>query len=468
MKVLFLNPLFGSSHPEGLDAPLGLMYLGAVLKQAGHQCELVDHTWECARNWQTWDNAVAREPDVVLINTHIRFSDTTAEAVRRVKANKAQVPVMAFGPQASTEALRLISEMGFDACVLGEPEGVMPAVLDAFASSGRLESRTGLATPGELTPGEAPRVDVEALPFPDWEWADYGRYIKTTHNAVFMCSRGYEQGDVFNQPPLIYATQPTYRCSVDRVISELTELRRRFPGFYMLLFHDEVFTENREWVIELCSRLRQVRLGVPYWCFTRPDLVDADLCRIMHRAGFAGLSMGMESGSERVLGMLKRCLTSYQTEKGFRAAQRAGLLTIGSVMIGTPGYLPEEQGETWEEIKSTEKMVNRLHPDVLTITLTTPLPGTPLYENSKDRILAKTPEEYNYYHVWPGKYPLRLDNLTPDDLTAGVNLIRRTWKWGLWRTAWRITQLALQNGAFRNTLCSHLTKVICRKVLIRT
>lgn len=468
MKILFLNPPFGYQRPEGLDAPMGIMYLGAVLKQRGHTCRLVDHAWEKQDDWSKWDTTLLEKPDIVFINTHIRFSNESREAIRRLRAQQSSIPAIAFGPQASTEAPGLLREMGFDACVVGEPEEVVPQVLRDFFDQAFLESRPGLATGKSPEPGPAPRVDVESLPFPDWDLVDYGRYIKTTHNAVFMSSRGLNYEDAFNQPPLIYAKKPTRRCSMGRVISELTELRTRFPGHYMLLFHDEVFTEDRDWVIELCSWLRQARLKVPYWCFTRPDIVDMELCRIMRRSGFVGLSMGMESGSDRILEMLERGITASQIENGFRAAQQAGLLTIGSVMIGTPGYPPDKPDETWEEIESTARMIGRLHPDVLTVTLTTPLPGTDLYERSKDRILAEDPEEFNFYHVWDGKYPLRLDNLKPNDLARGVYLIRQAWKKGLWKTAWRVARSALRNGAFRNTLCAQVVKVVCRKILPRT
>ena len=479
MKLLFLNPPFGYKRPEGLDAPMGIMYLSAVLKQHGHTCNLVDHAWEDKDDWSKWDIALKEKPEVVLVNTQIRYSDETHEAIRRIRSRHASIPAVAFGPQASTEAPRLLMEMGVDACVIGEPEEIVPQVLSEYNQTSETMKKTetengapitfkafpGIATRDFPEPDTAPRVDIEALPFPDWDLVDYGRYIQTTRNAVFLSSRGYELEDTFSQPPLIYATRPTRRCSVDRVVDELTELRRRFSGRYMILFHDEVFTEDREWVIRLCSRLRQANLDVPYWCFTRPDLVDTHLCRIMRMAGFVGLSMGMESASDRILDILERGYTLSQIEDGFRAAQKAGLLTVGSVMIGTPGRTPGTPDETWEEIESTANMVGRLHPDVLTVTFTTPLPGTTLHEIGADRILATSQEDYNYYHVWPGKYPLRLDLLTPEDLTAGLGLIRRTWKGGLWKTAWRISSLGLLNGAFRNTLFSHAVKVICRKIL---
>lgn len=465
LKILFLNPPFGSRRPEGLDAPMGIMVLGAVLKQAGHACSLVDHVWEKQDDWSKWDSALLEKPDMVLVHTQIRFSHETHAAIRRLRSRYPSLPAIAFGPQASTESSRLLEEMGFDACVIGEPEEVIPDVFDDLARRRTVLARPGIATRENPDSGPAPRVDVEKLPFPDWDLVAYGRYIRSTHSAVFMASRGLNYEDKFNQPPLIYATRPTRRLSTERVMRELTQLRERFPGKYMLLFHDEIFTEDRDWVIKLCSELKKSKLGVPFWCFTRPDLIDTELCRIMRRSGFAGLSMGMESASNRILGILGKELTVSHIEKGFRSAQRAGLLTTGSVMIGTAGCEPGQPDEDRRELESTVKMVARLHPDVLTVTLTTPLPGTPLYGLLKDRVLAKSPEEFNYYHVWPGKYPLRLENLTAGDLAKTVAHIRAAWKRKLWKTAFRILILAIRNGSFRDTLFHQVTKVMKRKVL---
>ena len=465
MKILFLNPPFGYNRPEGLDAPMGIMYLGAVLKQAGHSCSFVDNVWERHDDWSKWDSALSEKPDIVLVNTQIRFSNETREAIRQLRSKSSVLLAIAFGPQASTEPSRLLLEMGFDACVIGEPEEVINNVLNDIANQKTGIVRRGIATNENPNPGPAARIDVETLPFPDWDLVEYSRYISATHNAVFMASRGLNYEDMFNQPPLIYATNPTRRLSIERVIRELARLRERFPGNYMLLFHDEIFTEDRDWVIKLCAELRKSKFRVPYWCFTRPDLVDTELCRIMRQSGFVGLSMGMESASDRILEILGKKLTVSQIEKGFRAVQRAGLLTTGSVMIGTAGYEPGQPDENWQELGYTINMVARLHPDVLTVTLTTPLPGTPMYGLLKDRILAKSPREFNYYDVWPGKYPLHLNNLTADDLAKAVAHIRDAWKRKLWKTALRTLNLAISNESFRNTLYDQATKIMRRKVL---
>lgn len=458
MKILFLNPPFGAQRPEGLDAPLGIMYLAAVLKKAGHQCSFVDHAWEKQDDWSRWDSVILEKPDLILINTQIRFSNETKEALRRVKLKYSTLLVIAFGPQASTQAPGLLKS-GFDACVVGEPEEIILEFLNGK------KSLSGLATKENPQPGLAPRIRAETLPAPEWDFVNYRCYIEATHNAVYTASRGLNHEDKFNQPPLIFAQNPTSRLPVERVIGELCLLRQSYPGSYMLLFHDEVFTEDRDWVIELCHELKKAKLGVPYWCFTRPDLVDLELCQIMRQSGFVGISMGMESGSDRILKMLGRNLTALQIEKGFRAVQKAGLLTTGSVMIGTAGSGTDTLDETREEIIATIELAKRLQPDVLTVTLTTPLPGTPLYENLKERILAKAPKEFNYLHVWPGKYPIKLDTLSPEELTTSVAEIRRAWKKGLWKTVWRIAKLARLNSAFRNTLFDQVIKVVGRKVL---
>ena len=464
MKILFLNPPFGSRRPEGLDAPMGIMYLGSVLKQAGYSCSLVDHVWEKQDDWRRWDFALSQKPDMVLVNTQIRFSNETQEAMKRLRSQCPSLQAIAFGPQASTEPSRLLLEMGFDACVIGEPEEVVPDVFRDMAKRKTILARPGIATVENPDSRPAPRVGVERLPPPDWDLVEYGRYIDATHSAVFMASRGLNYEDKFNQPPLIYAKKSTRRLSIERVLLELMQLRKRFPGNYMLLFHDEIFTEDREWVIKLCAALRKAQLKMPYWCFTRPDLIDEELCRILRRTGFVGLSMGMESASDRILGILGKGLTVSQIEAGFRSAQKAGLLTTGSVMIGTASDEPGQPDENRQEFEATARMVDRLHPDVLTVTLTTPLPGTPLYESLKERVLAKSPEEFNYYHVWPGKYPLRLKDLTAEDLMKAVARIRSAWKRKLWKTALRIGALAFSNRAFRNTLFDQIAKVLKRKV----
>ena len=101
---------------------------------------------------------------------------------------------------------------------------------------------------------------------------------------------------------------------------------------------------------------------------------------------------------------------------------------------------------------------------MLTVTLTTPLPGTALYERVHRRLLLKEPEEFNYYHVWPGKYPVQLQSLVSEQLDKAVARIRRNWKRGLWKTALRTAVLAGRNAAFRRTLYQQVLKVVRRKL----
>ncbi|MEW6265008.1 MAG: radical SAM protein [Thermodesulfobacteriota bacterium] len=459
MKILFLNPPFGAERPEGLDPPLGIMFLGAVLKEKGHETRLVDHAWVEAGDWSVWDKALDDGPEAVLVNTQIRFERDAAEAMRRLRAKRPDLPAAAFGPQASTEAPRLLGELGFDVCVIGEPDDVIPAWLaeGAFRPGPGNASRPGLAGAAHPVPEPAPRVDMERLPEPDYDLVDYRRYIDRTLNAVFLASRGLNHIDAFYQPTLIHALNPTRRVSVDKALAGLQYLRSRFDGRFLLLFHDEAFTEDRNWVMELCRALPDLKLGLPFWCFTRPDLLDEELTRVMVRAGFAGVSLGLESASDRVLETLGRGLTRDQILSGFRAARKAGLLITGSVMIGTPG-------ETEADLAATVDMIARHRPDVLTVTLTTPLPGTGLHGRFADRLLIEDPEDFNYYDHRPGRTPLRLDDLTGGQLEAALARLRSNWKRGLWRTGVSLARTALRNPPFRRACLGPILRVARRKI----
>jgi len=168
---------------------------------------------------------MAEESDVLLVNTQIRFTRDTDDGLDRARANCPAIPAIAFGPQASTEPVRLL-EMGFDACVIGEPEEIVPAVLAELACAppgsrrARLAAagRAGLATHELPAPGPAPRIEFESAPAARLGHCRYDRYLGETHNAVYMASRGWEHEDAFNQPPLIYAAlhPPPFRGPRDR------------------------------------------------------------------------------------------------------------------------------------------------------------------------------------------------------------------------------------------------------------
>lgn len=87
--------------------------------------------------------------------------------------------------------------------------------------------------------------------------------------------------------------------SVANVIAELKYVKRRFPNLQVVSSNDEVFSLNKEWLREFCTEYGK-EIGLPFHCDIHPSLVNDEIMAMMSAAGLKTVSIGVQSGSERV------------------------------------------------------------------------------------------------------------------------------------------------------------------------
>jgi radical SAM superfamily enzyme YgiQ (UPF0313 family) len=93
----------------------------------------------------------------------------------------------------------------------------------------------------------------------------------------------------------------------------------------------------------------------------------------MYDAGCFAVWLGVESGSEIILGAMNKKIKIEQTKLAYKTAHQIGLMTIANVVLGFPG-------ETEQTALQTIQLVKELDPEDVGFYIATPYPGTPLYE----------------------------------------------------------------------------------------
>jgi radical SAM superfamily enzyme YgiQ (UPF0313 family) len=134
----------------------------------------------------------------------------------------------------------------------------------------------------------------------------------------------------------------------------------------------DLFTVNREQVIELCKLIIADGLKVTWTANSRVDYVDEEMLKLMGQAGCILISWGIESGNELVL---KRAHKGYKMEQAHKAlqwAKAAGIKNWGYFIIGLPG-------ETVETIQETMAISKKLPLDIALFHVAAPYPGTPFF-----------------------------------------------------------------------------------------
>ena len=156
--------------------------------------------------------------------------------------------------------------------------------------------------------------------------------------------------------------------SVDYVLDALERVLARLP-VKMVQIKDDTFTTNKKRVLELCRGIRERGLRFFWSCDTRVDLLTEPLLREMRLAGCQRLSMGVESGSQRILDAIDKKITPDEIIASTEMAKRVGIKVRYYMMLGN-------RGETAETFQETLDFLERARPHEYIFSCLSIYPGT--------------------------------------------------------------------------------------------
>ncbi|MGY8686062.1 radical SAM protein, partial [Bradyrhizobium sp. UFLA05-153] len=122
-------------------------------------------------------------------------------------------------------------------------------------------------------------------------------YLMTSRGCPYSCSFCCISfmKDLYKDTP----GQDLRRRSVEHVIEELETAKARQPSLRYVYFFDDVFVFDRKW-IEAFAKEYKARIGLPFWCYGYVNTTKPPLIAALKEAGIEGISMGIQSGSERI------------------------------------------------------------------------------------------------------------------------------------------------------------------------
>jgi radical SAM superfamily enzyme YgiQ (UPF0313 family) len=379
LKITLVNPPYppnAHSHPPFI--PLGLAYLGAVAENAGHQVTVID----CQGEKLTYDSfrqRIARVPsDVVgVTSTTLLYNSakTILEIAKEVHPNAVS---MIGGSHVSFWDENALNESkSIDVIVRREGETTFLELLQRIEAKKNFAGVLGTTFRG--SDGKIQRnedrpflLDLDSLPSPAYHLLpldSYHRMGKTIFPIV--TSRGCVQWCDFCSTVRMFGRGYRMR-NPKNVVDDMETLHNKY-GQSQFTFYDDAFTVNRQHTLDICADIKARKLNLEWDCETRVDAVDKELLEKMRDAGCITIWFGVESGSEKILGQMHKKINPEQVRTAFKTAQKAGLMTIASAVIGFPG---ETEETAWETIN----FINSLNPDDIGFYVATPYPGTPMYE----------------------------------------------------------------------------------------
>ncbi len=400
--------------------PLDLALMAATLRRAGETVEVIDADPLRLDERGVYARLDGQAWDVLIASVSLPSLEADAAFLAELRRRHPSARIFAKTLIRDARGLELLLRTsGADLAIHGEAELSIGDLIHDRTRGGtaRLESDpAGSGTRLRFDAGE-PIPDLNQLPLPARDLLPNDRYVYPLLGApvaTLQTSRGcpYPCG-YFCPYPLVEGVK--WRAqSAERVAEEIKQVVETF-GITKIYFRDATFTLNQERIARLCALITQAGWKLEWVCETRVDCLSESLLGTMRAAGCIGILIGVETGDEGVMHLRdgKKGLTVPKLAQVREAARRLGIRVHFLLIVGLPQ-------ETRESIVATYDLIQRHRPDTVGVTIITPYPGTPLYEDAlrEGWIDSLEARDYGGHQI-----PMHTPHLTREDLVIGKRFL---------------------------------------------
>lgn len=260
--------------------------------------------------------------------------------------------------------------------------------------------------------------DLDSLPMPAYDLLPIARYVpakgsyKRLPAMSMMASRGCPGRCTFCSKTL--GDRLVFK-SAEKIFEEMLYLIKNY-GIRQILFYDDTFTVYRNNVLKLCDLIIKNRVDISWTCFSRVDYIDFDMLKKMKQAGCHQVMYGVENIDKAVLKNIKKNIDVDKVINATKWTKKAGIECRLAFMVGNPG-------DTEEIIRKNIRFVNRLDPDLMVVNITTPFPGSEMFDWAKEKGLILT---YDWDDYTLAKPVMKLENMSPDQIKKMYRLMYRS------------------------------------------
>ena len=203
--------------------------------------------------------------------------------------------------------------------------------------------------------------DLDQLPRPDYELFldrprpyNYGFNFAGVSKVYNMnTSRSCPMSCSFCSVRDIWGNLWTHH-SAERVVDDIHYLQRTY-GVDGIYFREDFFPASKKRLVEICELLIRDGLNISWACETRADTTsDEEIVRLMARAGCVGLYIGAESGSDKMLKVFNKRITSRNIVRTCANAHKYGIAIAMSLIVAHPEETFRDKLDTFSVIRTTK------------------------------------------------------------------------------------------------------------------
>jgi radical SAM superfamily enzyme YgiQ (UPF0313 family) len=445
MKLMLINPprfngipivreiRCAGTSPVSVYPPIDLAYIASYLRN-DVEIKLLDAN---ALNLEWTD--VKKEiknfhPDIILYKASpttmaydARTADITKSVDKKILTVLDDAHIVPYIPEKTLKTFKNI-----DILIRGESEKTVKLLIDAIKEKKNLKDVTGISfrRNGKVinTHPTPPFKNLDDLPFPAYDLLPIKKYNSITfaRKSPFMTLVS-SRGCPFKCDFCIVGGSTVWRGSgkgwysrsAKNILDEMELLVNKY-GVKEIYIFDETFTVDKKRVLEVCKGIKKRRIEVSWSCNSRINTLDGEMLKAMKSSGCWNILFGVESGSQELLDNVHKGIKIGDIKKVFKLTKDNDIFASASFMIGLPG-------ETWETVEKTLQLALEIEPDYCQFVITTPYPGTRLYDYVKKKGYLIKDYDFGGYDAYGiAEDPvLRTDKMTNLELMEAQKHIHR-------------------------------------------
>ena len=349
--------------------PMFASYSMSVLKKFNHD---VKYQKTLPNNYENFD--------LFIVVSSIVCCETECELIKKLAVLNKRIFVI--GPFATNMPQKYCDAGG--TVIMGEPEFFFLKYKDLNS----IEKKDKISFNHNF--------NLDDLPYPDWEsvikknkasllfGTDKSLPVLATRGCPYSCFK--------------YCVYPLQQGRTTRqrepklIANELEYWNKKFD-VKMFIFRDPVFSINKKHTFEFCNELIKKDLNIKFVIETHLRILDTDLIKILKQAGLKAVKVGVESFDENVLKASGRfSVTKDQQLKKIRELEKNNVQVSAMYILGFPT-------DTDDTINKTINYSKKLNTTYAQFSVWTPYPGTPIFNEYKDKITVKNYDEFDQYNL---------------------------------------------------------------------
>ncbi len=451
------------------NPPVGTAYIAGALKAAGLPYRVIDAVGEGIDDITAYPGRPDMKmqglsfaqildripPEADIIGLSCMFSTLwpiTRGLAALIRGRFPEALLVLGGEHGTAVPENVLRTSVFDMVVLGEGIETVLDVVAAYrrdrASRAAWAGVKGIAylEAGALRDNglSARKRDVDAIPLPDWESLPIRRYIdrhqmngaNIGRSMPLVATWGCPYQCTFCSNPGMW-TQEWIPRSPKLVADEMALYHARY-GVTNFDFQDLTAMIRRSWILEFSRELRERKLDVTWQLpsGTRAEVFDREVAEALHAAGLRLLSFAPESGSAKMLELVRKQVDLAKMLASMKTALEAGLKLSCFIVIGFPGETAATLGESLTLIR---KMAWLGVHDVV-VSKFVPYPGSKLFKDLQTQGKLKLDDEFFIMPMefYTSRSPSFAEGLTGRQLYLtmlwmflnfySISLLRRPWR----------------------------------------